>query len=60
MRVLENTQVYRNRLAGRDQPLRILSDLYMPNAAPSKVLSPPPPAAPAPVPVPQPKPKTAS
>ncbi len=60
MRVLENTQVYRNRLTGRDQPLRILSDLYMPNAAPSKVLSAPPPAAPAPVPVPQPKPKTAS
>ena len=24
MRVLENTQVYRNRLTGRDQPLRIL------------------------------------
>ena len=30
-RVLENTQVYRNRLAGRDTPLRILSDLYQPN-----------------------------
>ncbi len=31
MRVLENTQIYRNRLAGRDQPLRILNDLYAPN-----------------------------
>jgi soluble lytic murein transglycosylase len=59
MRVLENTQVYRNRLAGRDQPLRILSDLYMPNAPPLKVLAAPPAAVPAQVPVPQPKPKTA-
>jgi soluble lytic murein transglycosylase len=30
-RVLENSQVYRNRLAGRDMPLRILADLYRPN-----------------------------
>ena len=30
-RVLENTEVYRARLAGRDVPLRILSDLYAPN-----------------------------
>ncbi len=61
MRVLENTQIYRNRLAGRDQPLRILSDLYAPNAPAMKVLdyAPPPPAT-APVPVPSPKPKTAS
>jgi soluble lytic murein transglycosylase len=60
MRVLENTQVYRNRLTGRDQPLRILSDLYAPNAPQMKVLDymPPPPAA-EPAPVPQPKPKTA-
>jgi soluble lytic murein transglycosylase len=36
-RVLENTEIYRNRLAGRDQPLEILADLYRPNpaAAPS-------------------------
>jgi len=62
MRVLENTQIYRNRLAGRDLPLRILADLYMPNPPPPKVLNytPPPAAPPAPVPVPQPKPKTAS
>ena len=30
-RVLENTEVYRARLAGKDVPLRILSDLYAPN-----------------------------
>lgn len=30
-RVLENTEVYRNRIAGTDQPLRILQDLYRPN-----------------------------
>jgi soluble lytic murein transglycosylase len=29
-RVIENMQVYRNRLAGRDEPLRILADLYRP------------------------------
>jgi soluble lytic murein transglycosylase len=34
-RVLENVQVYRNRLAGRDQPLEILRDLYRPYAPPS-------------------------
>ena len=33
-RVLENTQVYRNRLAGHPEPLRILADLYRPNPAP--------------------------
>ncbi len=61
MRVLENTQIYRNRLAGRDLPLRIMADLYMPNQPPSKVLNyTPPPPAPAAIPVPQPKPKTAS
>jgi soluble lytic murein transglycosylase len=61
MRVLENTQIYRNRLAGHDLPLKILSDLYAPNAPAAKVLdyAPPAPAA-APVPVPSPKPKTAS
>ncbi len=30
-RVLENTEVYRARLAGKDVPLKILSDLYAPN-----------------------------
>jgi len=59
MRVLENTQVYRNRLTGRDQPLRILNDLYAPNAPQVKVLDYTPPSAPPPaLPVPQPKPKT--
>jgi soluble lytic murein transglycosylase len=51
MRVLENTQVYRNRIAGRDQPLRIMADLYMPNPPPAKVLG-------APVVTPKPKPVT--
>ena len=62
MRVLENTQIYRNRLAARDQPLRILSDLYAPNAPAMKILNyiPPSPGAVSPVPVPSPKPKTAS
>jgi soluble lytic murein transglycosylase len=31
-RVLENTEVYRARLAGKDVPLRILTDLYAPGA----------------------------
>ncbi|HVU19871.1 MAG TPA: lytic transglycosylase domain-containing protein [Rhizomicrobium sp.] len=60
MRVLENTQIYRNRLSGRDQPLRILNDLYAPNAPSAKVLDyTPPPQAPATLPVPEPKPNTA-
>jgi len=29
--VLENAEVYRVRLAGKDVPLRILGDLYAPN-----------------------------
>ena len=29
-RVLENMEVYKNRLAGRDLPLTILADLYAP------------------------------
>jgi soluble lytic murein transglycosylase len=33
-RVLENAQVYRGRLAGRDVPLRIMADLYGPGGAP--------------------------
>ncbi len=39
MRVLENTQIYRNRLAGQDTSLRILSDLYLPNRPTTKVLA---------------------
>lgn len=31
-RVIENMEVYRNRLSGRDEALRILTDLYSPNA----------------------------
>ncbi|MGD0144920.1 MAG: lytic transglycosylase domain-containing protein [Rhizomicrobium sp.] len=56
-RVLENTEVYRNRIAGHDEPLRILADLYKPNAPQSKPLEYTPPPAPAgalPVPVPKP------
>ena len=33
-RVLENMEVYKNRLAGRDMPLTILADLYGPAAPP--------------------------
>jgi soluble lytic murein transglycosylase len=49
-RIVENLQVYRDRVGGRDAPLRILSDLYAP-ASPQAVrlLSPPPPVAPAPI-----------
>ena len=35
-RVIENTEVYRSRLTGRGEPLRILADLYRPNAPPDK------------------------
>lgn len=41
-RVLENMEVYRGRLAGRNLPLQILSDLYAPLAPPAGLLSPPP------------------
>jgi soluble lytic murein transglycosylase len=34
-RVLENTGAYRARLAGKDVPVQILSDLYAPNPPPS-------------------------
>jgi len=37
-RVLENTEVYRNRLAGHDQKLQILADLYRPDAPQTKLL----------------------
>ena len=53
-RVLENLQVYRNRLAGRDQKLRIIEDLYAPNPPPAGILK----YTPPPVPVPEPKPET--
>ncbi len=36
-RVLENTEVYRARVAGRDVPLRIMSDLYAPGNTPPAV-----------------------
>jgi len=39
-RVLENAQIYRNRISGRDQPLRILFDLHAPAAPALKPLSP--------------------
>lgn len=39
-RVLENAQIYRNRLSGRDQPLRLLADLYAPATPTMKPLSP--------------------
>ena len=38
-RVLENAQIYRNRLAGRDQPLRIMNDLYAPLQPAAKPIS---------------------
>jgi len=59
MRVLENTEVYRNRLAGHDQKLQILADLYRPDAPQTKVLTLPVQAAATPdqsVPAPMPKP----
>jgi soluble lytic murein transglycosylase len=40
-RVLENMEVYRGRLAGRDMPLQILSDVYAPLAPPAGVLNAP-------------------
>jgi soluble lytic murein transglycosylase len=40
-RVLENTEVYRARLAGKDVPLAIMTDLYAPAAPVSVVLSAP-------------------
>jgi soluble lytic murein transglycosylase len=40
-RVIENTQIYRNRLNGTGQPLKILSDIYRPREAPAKVLAAP-------------------
>ena len=64
-RVLENTQIYRNRLSGRDQPLKILADVYRPNSPNAKVLAYSPPAqtaqdGTAAASVPQPKQKPAT
>jgi soluble lytic murein transglycosylase len=62
-RVIENSEVYRNRLGGGDKPLMILADLYRPNAPNAPVLhytGPPVPvegAATAPSTVPQPRAK---
>ena len=53
-RVIENLEIYRGRLAGRDLPLRILADIYGPNPPPAKVLAYTPPPPPAPVPAPKP------
>ena len=62
-RVIENTEVYRSRLTGRSEPLRILADLYRPNAPPDKpaLRVPPIPAAlpPATAPAPQVRPDRA-
>ena len=44
-RVLENTEVYRNRLAGHDTPLRILDDLYLPRVPAERPLDYQPPRA---------------
>ena len=37
-RVLENTEVYRDRLAGRAMPLRIMADLYAPASQPAQAV----------------------
>ena len=54
-RVIENTEIYRSRLGGRDEPLRIMTDLYRPQTPPAKVLQyAPPPSQAAAVPTPRP------
>jgi soluble lytic murein transglycosylase len=56
-RVIENTENYRQRLAGRDVPLRILADLYGPAPHPAVIAyTPPANATDDPVPIPSPKP----
>jgi soluble lytic murein transglycosylase len=54
-RVLENIEIYRNRLSGRDQRLTILADLYRPKL-PNRVVvkEQVAPATEAPMPVPRP------
>ncbi|HXL98305.1 MAG TPA: lytic transglycosylase domain-containing protein [Rhizomicrobium sp.] len=37
-RVIENTEIYRSRLSGRDEPLRVMADLYRPQSPNVKVL----------------------
>ena len=59
MRVIENMEVYRNRLAGHDQPLQILSDIYRPGLPKVAVLPYVPPSTASAVPVPEPKPGSA-
>jgi soluble lytic murein transglycosylase len=61
-RVIENTEIYRSRLSGRDEPLRILADLYRPQTPPAKVLQyvPPAPSPASAVPVPTPEPRPAA
>ena len=45
-RVIENMEVYKNRLAGREMPLTVMTDLYAPASPPNTaVLAPPPPPA---------------
>ncbi len=58
-RVIENMEVYRNRLAGRDEPLRILTDIYRPNAPQIGPLAYVPAAATPAAPLPQPRPVSA-
>ena len=54
-RVLENLEIYRNRLSGSDQRLAILSDLYRPKLPNRVVLKEQaPPLADVPIPVPRP------
>jgi soluble lytic murein transglycosylase len=56
-RVLENMEVYRNRLSGRDQRLMILSDLYRPKL-PNRVVLTEATFAPEDVPIPVQRPGT--
>ena len=58
-RVIENMEVYRNRLAGHDQPLQILADLYRPGP-PEVTILPYAPPAPSTMPTPEPKPASAA
>jgi soluble lytic murein transglycosylase len=44
-RVMESMEVYRNRLSGRDEPLRILADLYRPRTPDVRILPAPPPTS---------------
>lgn len=44
-RVIENMEVYKNRLEGREMPLTIMADLYAPAPAPAETILPLPPVA---------------